>query len=62
MGRVKRVQKTRPVTRTRIVEGVAIPYTDYETYWDTEYVSGSDSYGSSYDSGSYDSGSSGVGE
>lgn len=52
MGRVKRVQKTRTVQQSRWNHTTQtydiVPVT--ETYWDTEYVTGSDSYGSSYSS------------
>jgi hypothetical protein len=59
MGRMKRVQKTRPVTKTRLVPGsdgsyATEVYTEQETYWDTEYVTGPDSYGSDFGGSSYE--------
>lgn len=64
MGRVKRTQKTR-VVNNRVSNGNGgfdiVPVT--ETYWDTEYVSGSNSYGSSNDGGgSYGDGGGSYGE
>ena len=61
MGRVKRTQKIRTVTKNRwnSVTQSLEPYSVVETYWADEYVSGSDSYG---DVGIGDGGSSGGGE